>query len=129
MYDTEENAKKWKPKYWASYIFLDESGDGRPCLTWEEETFETLKELAKWSSYYARYRKEFKVIDVKRITKFGAIMHKELNDEINRQNKIRKAKDEEEKRLADIEKAERERLREQEQYKLFLELKDKFERK
>lgn len=125
--NVEEDAKKWNPKYWVSYVYLDESGDGRPTLDWEEETFETIEQMARWIFYSGIYKNEFKVIKIKTLNDF--FEQKTLNDEINRQRQIHEEKLKKEKEENEIQEAERKRLREQEQYKLFLELKEKFENK
>lgn len=122
----KESAKNFKPKYYLKYIDLDDSGDYRPYMVWEEETFEEINELARFILNKKRYgHDEFEVIEIMELSKFEdyeLLERAKDKDEIRYQEELRKTEERNKRVIKQVKERE-----EKERYELYLKLKERYE--
>jgi hypothetical protein len=119
-----ENVKH-KPKWYVQYEFLDEFGD-TPYMDWEEETFEELQHLAQW--VVNQRSRHFKILGINKVVDLTEQEYNEYTVKLGEEILKKQEKERREKELQTREEDERKRLLDMEQYKLYLELKEKFEK-
>jgi len=112
-------------KYLMEYKHLDESSD-YPSVEVDELTFESLENIAKFI-VYKKYDTNFKVLTINRLVDINGIEKNDIANFITKENqRMEEAKKAEEKKKRDREKNLK-RQTEDLQYKLYQELKAKFE--